>query len=122
MLYGDDPGNGRDILIGGTGTDKLFGAGGDNILIGGTTAHDDDATALVAILAEWTSGNDYATRVANIRAGLGQSDGFSLSAGVTVFDDGVVDELYGSSGMDWFFNFGVANDKLKGKSSKELVN
>ena len=73
-------------------------------------------------MAEWTSGNDYATRVNNIRNGLGQSDGSSLVAGDTVIDDGVIDELYGSSSQDWFFNFDSANDKLRDKSSKELVN
>lgn len=86
-LYG---GLDRDILIGGRGTDSLFGESGDDILIGGRTAHDDNPTALSAILAEWTSGNSYETRVSNIRNGLGQSYGNSLSAGVTVFDDGVV--------------------------------
>ena len=122
---GDDSlhgGNDRDILIGGEGTDKLYGEGGDDILLGGTTDHDDNAAALVAILTEWTSGNSYETRVANIRDGLGQSDGFSLSSDVTAFDDGVVDELFGGGNQDWFFNFGAENDKLKDKKSTELVN
>ena len=128
ILFGGDGndslfgGNDRDILIGGLGNDKLFGEGGDDIVIGGTTAYDDNATALDAIMAEWTSGNDYVTRVNNIRNGLGQSDGFSLVAGDTVIDDGAIDELYGSSSQDWFFNFDSANDKLRDKSSKELVN
>ena len=51
---------------------------------------------------------------ANIRDGLGQSDGNSLSADVTI-DDGVVDELFGGGNQDWFFNFDSANDKLKDK-------
>ena len=100
----------------------MYGEGGDDILIGGTTVHDANEAALVAIMAEWTSDNDYATRVANIRAGLGQSAGFRLSAGVTVTDDGVIDELFGGGNQDWFFNFGAANDKLKDKKANELVN
>ena len=73
-------------------------------------------------MAEWTSGNGYATRVANIRDGLGQSDGFSLAAGTTVTDDGVVDELFGGGNQDWFFNFGAGNDKIRDKYSAEVVN
>lgn len=118
-LYG---GLDLDILIGGLGTDSLFGESGDDILIGGTTAHDANPAALVAILAEWTSGNDYETRVANIRDGLGETDGNSLSAGVTVFDDGVVDGLFGGGDRDWFFNFDSANDKTWDKYSAEQVN
>jgi hypothetical protein len=121
LLYG---GNDRDILIGGLDTDKLYGENGDDILIGGTTAFDDDEVALVAILSEWTSGNDYATRVSNIRDGLGQSDGNSLSADVTVIDDGVIDDLFGGGNQDWFFNPDATNDRFNAKDKKvdEMVN
>ncbi len=118
-------GQDRDILIGGTGLDKLYGEGGDDILIGGETAYDDDATALVAILSEWTSGNTYADRVANIRDGSGdlpgQNDGNFFNDG-TVIDDGDIDQLFGGSNQDWFFKFD--NDQLKDKrtSNNPLVN
>jgi Ca2+-binding RTX toxin-like protein len=122
---GDDRlhgGPGRDILIGGLGADTLRGKIGDDIMIGGTTTHDANKPALTAILAEWTSGNDYVTRVNNIRSGLGQSNGFRLTAGVTVIDDGLVDELFGGVGLDWFFNSGAANDRIRHQRSGERVN
>ncbi len=117
----------RDILIAGIGNDYLFGEGGEDIMIGGTTSHDNNVTALAAILAEWTSGNSYETRVSNIRQGLGQSDGFTLNAGTlpaasTVQDDGFSDEVYSGGDRDWLFNFGTANDKLRDRYSAEVVN
>jgi urease alpha subunit len=82
---------------------------------------------LAAILAEWTSGNTYATRVSNIRQGLEQSDGFTLNAGTlpaanTVQDDGLSDEIYSGGDQDWLFNFGAANDNLRDRYSAEIVN
>ena len=44
------------------GADRMIGNGGDDILIGGTTSYDGNEAALVAIMAEWTSGHDFATR------------------------------------------------------------
>lgn len=112
----------RDILIAGLGTDNLLGRSGDDILIGGTTVHDDNEVALASIQSEWISGHSYVTRVNNIRAGLGQSNGFRLAADMTVIDDGVVDELFGGTGLDWFFNSGVANDEIRNRRSVERVN
>jgi hypothetical protein len=66
--------------------------------------------ALNAVLAEWTSQDDYATRIANL-LGTGSGSNFNnrlnekyfLQPGVTVFDDGAQDQLTGSAGQDWFF-------------------
>ena len=69
--------------------------------------HDGDESALCAVMAEWSSGRDYQTRVANLR---GQGTGPSANAGYfltssgqgpTVLDDGSPDTLTGSSGTDW---------------------
>jgi Ca2+-binding RTX toxin-like protein len=122
----------RDILIGGLGADRLVGNGGDDILIAGFTSYDsgtvDDKLAndavLMKLLEEWTSSRAYATRVANLRAGTGPvlgGTGRSLSAGVTVFNDTAVDQLTGSSGMDWFF-FDATRDKVTDKASTESAN
>src|SRR5205085_3461588 len=46
-------GQGRDLLIGGAGQATLQAGSGGDILIGGTTAYDNNAAALAAILAEW---------------------------------------------------------------------
>jgi Ca2+-binding RTX toxin-like protein len=113
---GDDllvGGSGRDLLIGGTGADRMIGNGGDDILIGGITSYDADPIALAAIMAEWTSNHDYATRIANLTdktASAGflvrlNNACFLLDQGSsqTVFNDSSIDTLTGSAGSDWFF-------------------
>ena len=115
-LYGSA---GRDLLIGGVGLDTLYGEAHDDILVAGSTSHDEDEEALLAILAEWTSGNSYDTRVNNIRNGGGANGATVLNA-TTVTDDGAKDTLYGDGSLDWFL-FGVG-DKLKDKATNELVN
>ena len=109
---GDDSllgGAGRDLLIAGSGADRIVGNSDDDIVIAGRTAFDGDVHALAAVLAEWTSGRDYGTRVANLR---GEGTGERLNGNVfltvdcpsaTVFDDTDADKLTGSSGQDWFF-------------------
>ena len=87
---------------------------------------------LLALLDEWNSGDDYSTRVANIRSGVGtlpdgtvirlQKDGLP---GGTVFDDGDSDQLTGSLGIDWFFldsDEGEATDRKANKKVTEAVN
>ncbi len=129
---GDDQlhgGQGMDLQIGGLGADDLNGNADGDLLIAGTTAFDADEAALCAIMAEWTSARDYATRTANLRGtGSGprangntflQADG----AGRTVFDDGAVDRLSGASGMDWAFanlDGGVLDD-VSGVIGSELI-
>jgi Ca2+-binding RTX toxin-like protein len=101
QLFG---GAGRDVLIGGSGTDRLFGEAGDDILIGGATAHDDDAAALDAIVAEWSSTRDFNTRTGNLAGRLSPT---------TVFDDKARDTLDGGNGQDWFIDF-LLGDLIKG--------
>jgi Ca2+-binding RTX toxin-like protein len=97
-------GKGPDILIGGSGPSTLNGGSGGDILIGGTTNYDNNAAALAAILAEWSSADDYATRVARITGSMsGGANGTFLLNTNTVHDDGQVNKLYGGAGMDWFF-------------------
>jgi uncharacterized delta-60 repeat protein len=106
-------GDARDILIGGDGADVLSGGGGEDVLIAGRTAFDADKTALDALMAEWNSGRDYLTRVANLR-GTGSGPDFAgrlngnfflvaEGPGATVFDDNAADRLSGNGGRDWFF-------------------
>ncbi len=97
LLFG---GGGRDLAIGGEGRDRLFGQGDDDILIGGSTDADEDAQALTDILAEWTSGESFEDRVANLEAFL--NDG-------SVFDDGQRDEVVGGGGRDWYLDFEEAD-------------
>jgi hypothetical protein len=71
------------------------------------------ATALNALMAEWTSARSYADRVANLH-GTGSGTTFSArlngnvflkvdGRGASVSDDGAQDVLTGSAGLDWFF-------------------
>ncbi|HKB40616.1 MAG TPA: hypothetical protein VKD72_29590, partial [Gemmataceae bacterium] len=98
-------GGGRDLLIGGNGADVLSGQEGEDILIGGTTSYDADTVALQAILAEWTSSRDQATRAENISgSGTGpRLNGDYFLNPSTVFPDGAADLLQGDEGDDWFF-------------------
>jgi parallel beta-helix repeat protein len=96
---------GRDILIGGLGSDKVMGSHDDDILVGGFTTYDNDRVALNSIMAQWTSANDFLTRISNIQTGTQVAGGFQLND-TTVLNDAVKDDLKGKGGMDWFF----AND------------
>ncbi|MCI0680920.1 MAG: PKD domain-containing protein [Gemmataceae bacterium] len=113
---GDDlilGGHGRDLLVGGTGADRLIGNSADDILIAGSLAFTNQEAATAAIMAEWTSDHDYATRLANLsgrteaqgNTGFGDrlNAGYFLTAGSTVLDDEDQDKVTGSGGDDWFF-------------------
>ncbi len=119
-----DAGGGRDILIGGRQSDLLQGRGGDDILIAGFTAFDADINALQQIRVEWTSTRSYEERVLNLSGvGTGASENgsnFLVFDGTdsTVFDDGVVDLVFGQAGMDWFF---VDNDDLDDRRLSEIL-
>ena len=102
-------GGGRDLLIGGAGADSLAGGGGDDLLVGESTAYDPNLAALEAILAEWTSPDDYATRVAKLTNGGGLNGSYVLS-GASLIDDLAINTLTGGTGttaadptnLDWF--------------------
>jgi CSLREA domain-containing protein len=128
LLFGEDGddllvgGGGRDFLVGGIGADRIVGNADDDLLIAGRTAFDANDAALLAIMAEWTSQRDYATRVANLRGeGTGErSNGeYFLRKGVTVLDDLARDVLTGSAGLDWFL-FSDAEDKVTDLSAEEF--
>jgi len=97
-------GSGNDVLIGGGGSDRLMGGPGEDILIGDKTVYDSDLDAgqlmadqaLLEILDEWNSGEDFQSRQDALAGWLNET---------TVFDDDVQDLLTGSSGEDWFYLF-----------------
>jgi hypothetical protein len=97
-------GTGRNILIGGGGSDQITGGGGDNILIGGTTAWDTNATALNAIMQEWTDTSlTFKQRTRALHKGIvvnGQTYALNKK---TVMADCSPDTLIGGSGRNWFF-------------------
>ncbi len=104
-----DGGLGRDLLIGGSGVDQLLGGSGDDILIADLvpslvvewTPHGFQASAVAAVMAEWTSNRSYSQRVNRLRTGVGPGQAIRLAAD-TVLSDGQADTLFGQSGDDWF--------------------
>jgi hypothetical protein len=121
-------GTGRSLLIGDKGIDHVTGgstSGGD-ILIGGTTSYDTDSTAniraLMALLAEWQSGDSYSTRFTDINTGV-VPGGYSLNFGTTVKEDSAANVVSGAASglaLDWFF--AGSHDKLIGFVSGEHEN
>lgn len=117
-------GIGRDLLIGGKGSDTLSGGADEDILVGTSTAHDADAAALAAVMAEWTSGNDYQTRVDHLRGPHGGKNGTTFLQAATVHDDAAKDTLDGGAdASDWFWKFaGINGDVIADLQPHELVN
>jgi hypothetical protein len=119
-------GQGRDILIGGAGASRLDAGSGGDVLIGGTTDYDSNAKALAALLDEWTSSNDYTTRMAHLMGTMsgGLNGPYFLNPSiangtVTVHDNHLADNLYGGAGMDWFF--AGMMDMFFNKTTGEMV-
>ena len=112
-------GAGLDILIGGLGNDFLLGDADDDILIGSETDFDAADVALLALMAEWSSGGTYEDRVNNLRAGGGANGTFALDA-TTVSDDERPDTLLGLGGRDWFL--AGSRDRLLDRAGNEFVN
>jgi cyclophilin family peptidyl-prolyl cis-trans isomerase len=102
-------GTGHNILIAGAGASKLYSTqlgvassvNGGSIMIAGTTSYDHNDSALSALMAEWGSSDAYATRVAKIRNGS-LAGGIALSTS-TIVASKAVDQLYASTGYDWFW-------------------
>ena len=125
-------GTGFDLLLGGLNADKLnSGPQGNAILIGGTTAHDPDDLALLAILSEWARKVDNVPlsiddRIAHLLGTLagGLNGGDLLKTPDTVFNDGSTDALTGF-GNSWFFQVADASvkttDTIKGKVTSDRV-
>jgi Ca2+-binding RTX toxin-like protein len=119
-------GSGCDLLIGGAGADQIVGNGGDDLMIGGTTAFESNEAALQAIDAEWTSGHEFATRIANLSGdssnpGFGNrlNVGYFLIPQQTLFADGAMDSLTGSSGSDWYIV--DASDLVNGANNNDKI-
>ncbi|HEX3998714.1 MAG TPA: peptidylprolyl isomerase [Pirellulales bacterium] len=118
-------GTGHNILIAGTGAAKLYSAPigsvdsatGGSIMIAGTTTYDANDSALSAIMAEWGSTDSYATRIAKISNG-------SLAGGValntsTIVASKAVDELFASTGYDWFWTLSPLDQILNVSPQKK---
>jgi hypothetical protein len=94
-------GNGRrNLLIAGLSASTLQGGDDDDILIGGTTAYDQDVAALRAIMDYWSGTlDDYATRVSNLMAG----NGVPQLGPTTVTSNGGGNALIGGPGLNLYY-------------------
>lgn len=113
--FSDGGEGGHNLIVGGGGQDLIFASqdydgaegGHGSILIAGTTTL--DQAALLSILSEWSSADSQTIKIADI-SGTGSPAGLNganyLIAGVTVFDDGVLDELVSDSkgAANWLFS------------------
>ena len=113
-------GKGRNLLIGGTGSDMLAGGLGEALLIGKTTDFDANDLALLAILNEWNSSANYATRVGHITGNSGGLNGSYFFNAITVHNDYNRDTLIGSSAMNMFFQ-GFGDTVGKKKSWETMI-
>ncbi len=125
---GDDSiegGSGRNLLIGGTGADTIAGGGGEDILIPGTTSFDTHLVALASLMKEWSrTDTNYATRVKRLNSSqTGGLNGSYRLTSRTVFDDGVIDILFGNGNLDWFFrrNSGRNRDVVRDLATGEVA-
>jgi len=116
-------GGGRDILIGGAGTDTLKAGSGGTIMIGETTDYDSDMVALTALLAEWGGGSSYNVRINHLSGQAGGVNGPYVLTNATVQSDGVSDDLTNGAGQDWYFAklTGANADKIKKQAAGEVV-
>ncbi len=120
LIYGnygfgvDGGAGGQNLIVSGSGGSLVYTSGGvesrkggrGSIVVAGTTSLSE--AALVSILAEWTSGDSLATKLADIggangTAGLNGSN--YLISGATVFDNQTVDAILSDphGGTNWLF-------------------
>jgi uncharacterized repeat protein (TIGR01451 family) len=107
MLIG---GTAHNLIIAGTGPATLYstrqgvrvGSTSGSILVGGSTNFDQNDIALATIMQEWGSSDAYATRISKIKGGT-LAGGVALTS-TTVHQPPthVVDQLFASTGWDWF--------------------
>lgn len=110
-------GLGRNLLVAGGDSSVVLGGPGDDILIAGDLHFADLDAALTAIMDEWTSADDFATRVADLNVGGGLNGNYILSlAGGTVTLSQANDLLFGGGGGNWFF-YDSSRDLIAGEIS-----
>lgn len=109
---------GRNLLIGGKGSDQS--QGNESILIGGETVHDASDAALLALLAEWSRSASLSARVSALKLGGGLNGVNKLNKDVEVLDDGVIDTHIGGANAEWFFVF--TKDLVMNRDSGDQVN
>jgi hypothetical protein len=115
-----DTGSGMNILIGGGGGGDTLTGNGNDILVSGATQYDGNTSAniaaLDAVLAEWTSGDPYSTRIDNIMSGVepGNADALSPS---TITQDAKANVLQDRTSQTQFGNWFLYWSNTQGKDT-----
>jgi uncharacterized delta-60 repeat protein len=121
-------GSGRSLMIG-SGNDRMMSRGGQDIIISGFTFYAYEEMALAAIMAEWTSADSLAARVANLTDNTASSlfsanrkngNDFLIGSGPnrTVYSDGSSSTVSAGSGLDLIFV--GSTDKVTGLSAADV--
>jgi hypothetical protein len=120
-------GRGDNILIAGCGgRNEILGTQGNNVEVGGSASCQTNEAALAAIMAEWSSGDAYATRVGRIDGtiGGGLNGSWDLDAG-TISHGAGYDYLFGGIGQNTYFarqtGSVLARDYIFGQKSSEIA-
>jgi uncharacterized repeat protein (TIGR01451 family) len=117
-------GSGNNMVIGGQGADAVHG-GGNDILTGESTALDTNLAALLGLMAEWrNTAASPLTRARHLSGSLsGGLNGPYVLNGSTVMKDASVDQLFDSSGSNWFVYTGSGSlaDVVKDLASGDVL-
>jgi hypothetical protein len=112
-------GNGRrNLLIAGASASILNGGDSGDILIAGFTDYDTNETSLRAIAAYWAGTDDFDTRVANLRSGIGVP---LLDAGATVHSNGGGNTVNAGAGRNLLFANDAGLDTLVWDSVRDTL-
>ena len=119
-------GRGDNILIGGRGHTTIMGTQGNNVEVGGSVNCEANEAALAAILAEWSSGDSYATRLGRLDGVIGGGLNGSWVLNASTIDHGPSgDYLFGGIGQNSYFarQTGpvLARDYIFGQKSSERI-
>jgi hypothetical protein len=129
---GDGGEGGQNLIVAGGGADTVYASqivngpegGKGSILISGQTSL--GPTALLSVLAEWTSDHTQQQKLANIQgqgdANRLNSDNF-LQFGVTLTNDGAVDQLFSDTGgnENWLLYAVVQDEVVRAKQTDILT-
>lgn len=111
---------GSDIMIGGTGRDLLVGSGGDDLMITGSSTLEGNTAALQAVMAEWSLGTSYQSRVDHLLGNTaGGLNGTTVLNSTTVKNDSSGDVVIGGAGQDLYLA-SSSQDHVYGQTSDEL--
>ena len=110
VLYG---GSFNDFLVGGRGLDTLRAGMGTDLLVGGLWSQSEDLSAIASVMATWTSSGSLSQKRSALKSGVGADGLYKLNLD-KVFDDDVIDQVFGEQQDDWFWLFGLDQHDKRG--------